>query len=546
MDTPRGGLHRVCMRALLLFTLLLVAALGVLVLRPFDRPVRPERAPIAAEGEAPDETRDPLRPPTPQRGERFVHALLEPPAERYGPRARAGDERAIARVVAEAGADYDSALGQAARELAAFYAREGALMPTAGLAFLLDAGGASAWGVRQAVVVTHQEGDAAIHDAIVGHIEDRTVDWQIGVGEAERRGQRVIAVLIAPRTHALAPVARRWSSGDTVQVGGRLLKGARDPHWVVMRPDLEVVELPVDAAAGRFDVAFEVTQGTWIAELVATGTHGPTPLTQLTFHVDEPLPTQLEAIWPPDEDDVADAEAAADRAAALLAEDRARFGLAPLTRDPALDAVARAHCDDMRDHDFVGHVSPRTGGPGDRIRSAGWKAAMSGENVALNRSLWDAEAGLLRSLGHRRNILSRQYTHVGFGAARRGPNWYVTQLFALPPPVISDIDATRQILLRELAAARRAARAPALEARRALERVAQREAKRRDPTPRHALDQAGKARITGKVSAWVGKMSTLEQFEPKAGLLAREFRRVGVGVHQTADAEIRVVILLAE
>lgn len=534
------------MRALLLFSLLLVAGLGVLVLRPFDAPVR--RAPVGAGIDAPESTgdRDPLRPPTPQAGDRFVHDLVEPPAERYGPRQRQRAERRMATIVADAGADYDSALGQAARELAVFYAREGALMPTAGLAFLLDAGGASAWGVRQAVVVTNQTGDAAIHDAIVEHLSDRTIDWQVGVGEAERRGQRVLAVLIAPRTHALAPVSRRWESGDVVRVGGRLLKGARDPHWVIMRPNLEVFELPSDAAAGRFDVEFPVTQGTWIAELVATGPHGPTPLTQLTFHVDEPLPKRLEAIWPPVEDDIDDPAAAAERAARLLAEDRARFGLTPLVRDVRLDAVAQAHSDDMQAHQFVGHVSPRTGGPGDRIKRAGWKAAMSGENVALNRSLWDAEAGLLRSLGHRRNILSRQFTHIGVGVARRGPNWYVTQLFALPPPVIADVEAARKTLLDQLQAARRAAKAPRLRTRKALRRVAQREAKRRNPTPRHALDRAGKARITGKVSAWVGKMSTLEQFDPKAGLLAREFRRVGVGVHQNADAEIRVVILLAE
>lgn len=531
------------MRALLVFSLLLVTGLAVLVLRPFDQAVDPRgvRRPVI-DRQSPQTAEPPLRPVAPRAGAPLSYTLVEQPADRYA-EPRQG-EGAMARLVAGAGAEYDRALGQAARELANFYAHQGALLPTAALGFLLDAGGASAWGVRQAVVVTSATGDAALTDAITEHLSESNFAWQVGLGEAERDGQRVIAVLLAHRTHLLSPVARRWSVGERVPLRGRLLAGATDAQWVVMRPDLSVFDLPVKTA-NRFDVDLPLdAPGEWIAELVATGPHGPTPLTQLTFYVDAPLPTQLETVWPPDEAQLTGA-AAVDRAAALLAADRSRFGLPPLERVAALDAVAQAHSDDMQRNDFVGHVSKSTGGPGDRIKAAGFKAAMSGENVALNRSLWDAEAGLLRSLGHRRNILSRRFTQVGFGVARRGPNWYVTQLFATPPPVIDDIPAARKALRDQLNAARKIARAPRLRVRKALRRIAQREAKRRSPTPRHALDRAAKAKITGKVSAWVGKMSTLDQFEPEGGLLSKEFTRMGMGVHQTDDDEIRVVILLA-
>ena len=531
------------MRALLVFSLLLVSGLAILVLRPFDQtPSKPTmRRPAIDQPTRPGQ--DPLRPPAPRAGASLDYTLVEPPADRYAEPRRGED--ATARLVAGAGAEYDRALGQAARELATFYAQQGALLPTAALGFLLDAGGASAWGVRQAVVVTSETGDKALSDAISEHLNAAPFAWQVGIGEAERAGQRVIAVLLAHRTHLLSPVARRWAVGQTIPLRGRLLAGAQEPQWVVMRPDLSVFDLPVPAA-NRLDADLPVdAPGEWIAELVATGPHGPTPLTQLTFYVDAALPTQLKAIWPPDETELTGA-AAVDRAAALLSEDRARFGLPALERVAALDAVAQGHSDDMQQAQFVGHVSKTTGGPSDRVKAAGFKAAMTGENVALNRSLWDAEAGLLRSLGHRRNILSRRFTQVGFGVAKRGPNWYVTQLFATPPPVIDDIPAARSALRDRLNAARKLVKAPRLRVRKALRRIAQREAKRRNPTPRHALDRTAKAQITGKVSAWVGKMSTLEQFEPKAGLISREFTRMGMGVHQTEDDEIRVVILLAK
>jgi uncharacterized protein YkwD len=531
------------MRALLLFAVILIGGLAGLMYWSESRVDDPSRMPDI---ERPADPRPRLPPTAPvEAGGPLRYRLARAPAENYGP--SPADERGMRALVARSGAEHDGALSRAAQELARFYAQEGELLPSTALGFLLDAGGASAWGVRQAVVITNQTGDGAITDAIDEHLGPSDFAWQVGVGEARRRGQRVIAVLLAHRTHLLAPVARRWSSGDVIALQGRLLGGMRDPKWVVMRPDLSVFEQPVEGAPGRFDTRLTVdTPGAWTAELVATGAHGPTPLTQLTFHVDEPLPRTLDTIWPPDEAEFETPEAAADQAARLLNADRGRFGLPPLQRDADLDAIARAHSEDMRSRGFVGHVSPTTGGPSDRIKAAGWKAAISAENVALNRSLWDAEAGLLRSLGHRRNILSSQLTHVGLGAVRQGPNWYVTQLFALPPPRIDDIPAARQTLRDVLAKARKAAGVKRLRVRKTLRRVAQREARRAEPTPRHALDQASAARITGKVSAWVGKMSTLSQFEPEGGLLSDEFAKVGLGVHQAEDDQIRVVILLAQ
>ena len=40
--------------------------------------------------------------------------------------------------------------------------------------------------------------------------------------------------------------------------------------------------------------------------------------------------------------------------------------------------------------------------------------------------------GLSRSLGHRRNLLSRHFTHIGVGLVQASNGWYVTQIFTRP------------------------------------------------------------------------------------------------------------------
>src|SRR5439155_12577610 len=54
-------------------------------------------------------------------------------------------------------------------------------------------------------------------------------------------------------------------------------------------------------------------------------------------------------------------DAAEKRMFELVNADRARAGLAALGWDVLLAQVARRHAEDMAEHDFVAHVSPRTG-----------------------------------------------------------------------------------------------------------------------------------------------------------------------------------------
>lgn len=113
----------------------------------------------------------------------------------------------------------------------------------------------------------------------------------------------------------------------------------------------------------------------------------------------------------------------------LVNADRARAGLAPLTSDPSLAAVARAHSSDMVSGGFFSHTSPSTGDPEQRINAAGigWRAYA--ENIAYNSSVEEAEASFLQSPGHRMNLLSPTYDTIGIGIVQGARSIFVTQVF---------------------------------------------------------------------------------------------------------------------
>ena len=113
---------------------------------------------------------------------------------------------------------------------------------------------------------------------------------------------------------------------------------------------------------------------------------------------------------------------------ALANAQRAAAGCGPLTADPALANVARAHSADMRDRGFFSHTNPDGLDPFDRAAKAGLSARA--ENIAYGQpdpaAVMDA---WMNSAGHRANILDCSLTRLGVGVAEGsgGPWW--TQLF---------------------------------------------------------------------------------------------------------------------
>ncbi len=99
----------------------------------------------------------------------------------------------------------------------------------------------------------------------------------------------------------------------------------------------------------------------------------------------------------------------------MVNQARSEHGLAPLKNDSGLQQVAQAHSREMLELGYFAHVSPLHGSPTDRLVAAGTTFSVAGENIAYAPTVDVAERGLMRSPGHRANILSDQFTRIGIG-----------------------------------------------------------------------------------------------------------------------------------
>lgn len=109
----------------------------------------------------------------------------------------------------------------------------------------------------------------------------------------------------------------------------------------------------------------------------------------------------------------------------LVNEERTKLGIAPLQVDTELAKVARVKAQDMVNNKYFSHTSPTYGSPFDMMKKFGIRYSAAGENIAKNGSVLKAHVSLMNSDGHRKNILSTNYSHIGIGIVR-DQNGYVT------------------------------------------------------------------------------------------------------------------------
>jgi uncharacterized protein YkwD len=117
---------------------------------------------------------------------------------------------------------------------------------------------------------------------------------------------------------------------------------------------------------------------------------------------------------------------------------RARRHLILLERDPALDAVARAHSADMAQLGYLNHLNPRGENPVDRMRAAGIEGfSLAAENTGLtdrpepNREILQ---GWIASPVHRYNLHAPPFNRTGIGISRAASGaYYYTQLYVTVP-----------------------------------------------------------------------------------------------------------------
>jgi uncharacterized protein YkwD len=115
---------------------------------------------------------------------------------------------------------------------------------------------------------------------------------------------------------------------------------------------------------------------------------------------------------------------------------REHFAAAPaLEASPRLNDAAADHARDMARKKFFEHRGSDGSEPRDRVRRAGYRSRLTGENIAYGPvSAEEVVAGWLASPGHCENIMEPRFRDIGVGVAtgrKRGQIYWV-QEFAAP------------------------------------------------------------------------------------------------------------------
>lgn len=110
----------------------------------------------------------------------------------------------------------------------------------------------------------------------------------------------------------------------------------------------------------------------------------------------------------------------------LVNQERAAYGLAPLTLSTELCNGARLKSQDMLNNGYFSHYSPTYGSPFEMMDSLGIETWGAAENIARGqKTAEEVMNSWMNSPGHRANILSEEYVKIGVGYA----DGYWTQWF---------------------------------------------------------------------------------------------------------------------
>jgi len=105
----------------------------------------------------------------------------------------------------------------------------------------------------------------------------------------------------------------------------------------------------------------------------------------------------------------------------LVNQARSQASVPALQVDMELTKMARIKSQDMINNNYFSHNSPKYGSPFDMMKAFGINYVYAGENIAGNQTVQAAHNALMNSPGHRKNILSTNYTHIGIGIQKGGP-----------------------------------------------------------------------------------------------------------------------------
>ncbi len=408
--------------------------------------------------------------------------------------------------------------------------------------------------------------DAALAGGIrdsVGRYLDRQPYRRFGAALVRREGTTVAVVALSERRLSLRPLPRSIPEGASLVVRGSLADGLTEPRVVVTMPSGESRDFPV-GSGNAFQVNLpSAARGEHRVEISGRTGTGRVLVARFPVYAGGEPPTSIDLTRrAPDGATASSPEAVAAALLASANEARRQAGLPPLEAHEALAAVSRRHSEDMAEHGFFAHESPRTGSPAARATAAGIESGLLLENIGRGASAAEVHRGFMDSPGQRANLLNAGVTHVGIGVVARPDGdrteYVVTEVFV---SVAAEVDASAAAaqLLRLINESRRARGAPPLESEENLKNAAQRSATLyfEDPsrTQQDVVDSASgdvrglslTFRRVGGLMVVASQVDEAAQLEPT---LDPTVRYVGIGVAQGTRPgrpanSLAIVILMA-
>jgi uncharacterized protein YkwD len=384
---------------------------------------------------------------------------------------------------------------------------------------------------------------------------------RVGIGAVRRLADGTNAIVFAMQASGVTtqPIPRTLPANGSFALDATVDPKYRDPEVFVTRDDGQTEQLPIKLAkTGSFNVSVGcgAHTGKQQVEIAANGALGSTVLANFPVWCGTEPPQTVTIDPNRDDGPVTSTTDAEQKLFQAVNRERANAHLAPYVWDDQLAAVARAHCEDMRKTNLIGHVSPTTGGAADRVHAANIKTALVLENVARAYSVAGVHEGLMNSPGHRANIMSTSATNLGVGvsfgddtAGQRA--LLVTEVFSRVSPIIDRAKAL-DIVTQKLVAARKMAVDPQLSQIAGSVATSLAAGKTRDevwPDVRRRLDAFG--RSFGKVGSVITAVSDLDGLDAKPLIGDYKPDAMGVGVAQGPHPEIGdnavwIVVLFAQ
>ena len=267
---------------------------------------------------------------------------------------------------------------------------------------------------------------------------------QIGFGSDLRLDStRLGMVLCQPRRVETTPIPRHLDTLQPITVNAKLLKPFQQPAVYVTDATGQVNKIAVqELSDDGFSFHFSCGQIPGRYQLEILGNENDCPAVAANVPIwcnQEPQQSFSSTLEPWKKRYPSSPQEVEEGLLELINRDRQKHHLALLNLHAQAAEVALEHCRDMDVSQKVGHHSDRTGTPMDRAKKAGLQFGSLGENVGLGKSTEEIHEGLMKSPGHRHNILNPYFTHVGIGVVfGRGeseiPSVLVTELFIGPKP----------------------------------------------------------------------------------------------------------------